>query len=98
MSPKFPKDQNSSLPYDAQDDRELFEDTFSVASAGECTGLIPAAPAYSAEVDSYSEIYDIPLSRTPNRGKNQQRKETPDYIVSPDKKGTATKDTKKSPQ
>lgn len=28
----------------------------------ECTGLIPAAPVSEPEIDSYSAIYDIPLS------------------------------------
>lgn len=94
MSQQYPKDDHSSLPYDAQDDRELFEDTFSVASSGECTGMIPAAPAHPAEVDSYSEIYDIPLSRTPNLGKNKQRKETPDFVVSNDKKKKSNHDSR----
>lgn len=50
-------------PYDNEDDRELFDNLFAVASSMECTGLIPAAPDSSAEVDSYSDIYDIPLSK-----------------------------------
>lgn len=31
-----------------------------VASTMDCTGLIPAAPASGAEVESYTDIYAIP--------------------------------------
>ena len=57
----------SSLPYDNEDDRELFDNLFPVASSMDCTGLIPAAPESSEEVDSYSDIYDIPLADDPAR-------------------------------
>ena len=59
--------RRSSLPYDAEDEEELYHEMLKVASANECTGMIPAAPASRAEVDSYSEIYDIPLSRDAKR-------------------------------
>ena len=49
------------LPYDCEDDRELFDDSFHAASMSECTGLIPSAPMDQSEVHSYSQIYDIPL-------------------------------------
>lgn len=39
------------------------DETFSVVSAGECTGMIPSAPTSAAEADSYGEIYDVPLSK-----------------------------------
>ena len=45
------------------DGEELFDEMYPVASSMECTGLIPAAPAAPAEVDSYSDIYDIPLAK-----------------------------------
>ena len=45
------------LPYDAQDGEELFNDSMSVSSMTECTGLIPAAPVSEPEIDSYSAIY-----------------------------------------
>ena len=54
-----PKNDRS---YDAQDGEELFNDSMSVSSMTECTGLIPAAPVSEPEIDSYSAIYDIPLS------------------------------------
>ena len=41
----------------------LFDDLFSVASSTECTGLIPNIADSDAELDSYSDIYDIPLSK-----------------------------------
>lgn len=50
------------LPYDAQDGEELFNNSMSVSSMTECTGLIPAAPVSEPEIDSYSAIYDIPLA------------------------------------
>ncbi len=64
--PLYPlSESKSSLPYDDEDDRELFENLFPVASSMECTGLIPAAPESADEVDSYSDIYDIPLADDP---------------------------------
>ncbi|MGI5966328.1 MULTISPECIES: hypothetical protein [Anaerotruncus] len=72
-----PKTPKSAHPFDADDGRDLFDDLFSVASATECTGLIPAAPADEPEVDSYSEIYDIPLSHEKvNRGLQNIKKTT----------------------
>ena len=62
------KNMKPPRPYDAQDNRELFEDVFSVASTTDCTGLIPAAPDSAAQVESYGEIYDIPLSRNTQTG------------------------------
>lgn len=52
------------LPYDADGDA-IFDESFSVASTTECTGLIPSAPVSGAEADSYSDIYDVPLAKTP---------------------------------
>ncbi len=43
----------------------LFDETFNVASTTECTGLIPSAPVSGAAADSYSDIYDVPLAKTP---------------------------------
>ena len=50
------------LPVDPEDGRELFDNLLEVASATECTGLIPAAPEEESEARAYSEIYDIPLA------------------------------------
>ena len=64
-------------PYDAGGDDYLYDDLFSVASSMECTGLIPAAPDSVSEVDSYSEIYDIPLTKnsvTPDHQIQSSRK------------------------
>ena len=54
-------------PYNTEDDRALFQNDMPVASATECTGLIPAAAETEEELHAYSEIYDIPLSRCRNR-------------------------------
>ena len=62
--------KNQSLPYDAEDEEELYREMLKVASANECTGMIPAAPASQPEVDSYSEIYDVPLARDPKRAQH----------------------------
>lgn len=37
-------------------------DVNTVASAGDCTGLIPTPPLSEAEAESYQDIYDIPKS------------------------------------
>lgn len=66
------------LPYDENDDRELFDDSFHAASVSECTGLIPSAPLSESEIRSYSDIYDIPLPTHRNDRRetmnNQNRK------------------------
>lgn len=49
-----PKQQHES------DDEILFQEMMSVASASECTGLMPAAPISNAQVDALREIYPIP--------------------------------------
>ncbi len=38
-------------------------DMNTVASAGDCTGLIPTPPLSEAEAESYQDIYDIPQSK-----------------------------------
>ncbi len=58
--------------------KKLFNDEFTVASATECTGLIPSSPETESQVDSYSEIYDIPLADSYKHGKrNQTSKNNP---------------------
>ena len=57
------KNAKDPRPYNVQGIQKLDEDEFFVASATECTGMIPAAPDSAAEVESYGEIYDVPLSR-----------------------------------
>lgn len=59
--------ENPTRPYDEEDQESLFDNLFSVASNTECTGLIPGTAVSDAELDSYSEIYDIPLSKNKNR-------------------------------
>ncbi|MCI8553719.1 MAG: hypothetical protein HFJ80_02080 [Clostridiales bacterium] len=49
-------------PLDQEDD-ELYDELYPVASSMECTGLIPAAPATESEAESYGQIYDIPLAK-----------------------------------
>lgn len=41
-------------------DSDTFFGEESVASATECTGLIPDSPGSEDEVESYTKIYDIP--------------------------------------
>ncbi len=45
--------------------KELFQNLQPVASTTECTGLIPAAPGSEPEMDSYTDIYDVPLDLHP---------------------------------
>ena len=51
-------DKKRPAPYDEQDDRELFDDIYTVASATECTGLIPAAPINEDAVDDEQAAAD----------------------------------------
>lgn len=41
-------------------DEDLFFDIDQVASATECTGLIPTPPLSEEEAESYTDIYTIP--------------------------------------
>lgn len=65
-------DDKDKRPIDQEGD-ELFDELYPVASAMECTGLIPAAPASTAEVDSYSDIYDIPLAKSTKDANNHMQ-------------------------
>ena len=49
--------------YDAESADEFYSDLFSVASATECTGLVPSAAYTEDEVDSYTDLYAIPLQK-----------------------------------
>jgi len=62
--------------------RELFDDTFTVFSATECTGLIPAAPADEAAADAYSDLYDIPLAQDAEEARHdlQSEHKTPNAV------------------
>lgn len=74
------KDRHMPLPVfprDPDDDRIIFDDPSVVASGTECTGLIPAAPVDGSEIDSYSQIYDIPLSSVQTAGRPTDREPTP---------------------
>lgn len=58
-------EMKNHYPHDKRkpnDDDIPFDEPFSVASATECTGLMPFAPGDTSEIDSYEDIYDIPLS------------------------------------
>ena len=59
-------------PYD--DDK--FYDTGSIASASDCTGLIPSPPANEAEAESYAELYNIPATtdKAINNGTQNSKK------------------------
>lgn len=56
------------------DDRETgILNAENVASATECTGLIPSAPADEHEMDSYASLYSIPNTKKPDqKGKPKQ--------------------------
>lgn len=41
-------------------DDDKFYDMGSVASASDCTGLIPSPPVNEEEAESYAELYNIP--------------------------------------
>jgi len=50
------------LPKNPDTDKTMFNNEFSVASATECTGLVPSAPEDRADVASYADIYDVALT------------------------------------
>lgn len=50
------------LPKNPDTDQFMFENKFPVASATECTGLVPAAPIEHDNVESYTDIYDVALT------------------------------------
>lgn len=53
------------------DEEALFDEEFPVASSTEATGMIPAAPAAPAQVESYSDIYDLPLAKNAREANNR---------------------------
>lgn len=59
-----------SRKVDYENGHELFEDSFQVASMSDCTGLIPTIPETDIEINSYSQIYDIPLPNHKNDRRN----------------------------
>jgi hypothetical protein len=54
----------------SQDD--LFFDLDDIASATECTGLIPTPPESEAEAESYTQLYSIPKPQESNKKKNSR--------------------------
>lgn len=56
------KKKKAAAPVEKQDQEALFEHINAVASSTECTGLMPTPASDAAELDSYTEIYDVPLT------------------------------------
>ncbi len=42
------------------------DDSMNVASSGECTGIVPVTPESLDSMESYNDIYDIPLPKVCN--------------------------------
>ena len=59
------KKSKTECPKDVQDARYLFNDEKQVASSTECTGLMPTPATSEDELESYSQIYDVPLAKAP---------------------------------
>lgn len=59
-----------SCPSKAEDD---FLDFDTVASATECTGLIPTPPASEAEAESYADMYAVPKPENKNNNGLQHK-------------------------
>jgi hypothetical protein len=54
-------------------DEDSFFNSESVASATECTGLIPTPPVSEEEAESYTKIYDVPHPKNKvNNGLQQE--------------------------
>lgn len=56
-------DSKKKDDYNVEFADEFTDDLFSVASATECTGLCYAPPHDDAEVESYTDVYEIPLKK-----------------------------------
>ncbi len=57
------KNDHKKMPVNPDTDQFMFENGFPVVSTTECTGLVPAAPVTSDEVDAYTNIYDVALTK-----------------------------------
>ncbi len=66
--------KNHGYPYDEESDMELFNEMFPVSSSTDCTGLIPTAVTEDAELNSYGQIYDIPLSKDEQQSLHHEKK------------------------
>ncbi len=64
-------DSKKKIDYNVEFADELAGDPFSVASATECTGLCYAPPLDEAEVQSYQDLYEIPLRKDETESKSR---------------------------
>lgn len=55
--------KQQTRPSDADDEMALYDEMMEVAAATECTGLMPTPPTKQSEVDSYENIFDVPLAK-----------------------------------
>jgi hypothetical protein len=42
---------------------KIYDDILPVISATECAGLLPTPPETDGDINSYTDIYDIPLAK-----------------------------------
>lgn len=61
-----PIEKNNDNPFDYRDDFP-YDNPSSVVSAKECTGLMPFKADDLLDVESYCDIYDIPISPIRNK-------------------------------
>ncbi|BCI60561.1 hypothetical protein [Solibaculum mannosilyticum] len=74
MDQQFPRPDDTDR---AQRVEQIYNEMFAVASATECTGLIPTPPVNKSEADSYTDIYDIPMTKSePDHGLQSIKKTT----------------------
>lgn len=52
-------------------EKDLLLDTNSVASANECTGLMPTIPSDMYEAESYTDIYSVAKQESEKRQKDK---------------------------
>lgn len=64
-------------PYAFSSGEEIDEEMQSVASATECTGLIPSALLTEDEINGLREIYDVPPGQRDAFLKNMEHSEKP---------------------
>lgn len=70
------KDAKKKWPVNPDTDQFMFENQFPVVSSTECTGLVPAAPDSAAEVDGYTDIYNVPLTKEDTILKEPEKRPT----------------------
>ena len=60
-------------PVEPYDEEALYDEMISITSANDCTGLIPSTPLSVNEIESYRDLYGIPLSDDIEYGRDSDK-------------------------